>query len=217
MPGLLSHHAQRNTVLLFGSQALALDEAFAYQLRSILLSTPRLSWAVEAIRNLPRFWGQLCTKIPSLQNIPGKKLLEDLEGWIETGRLSEASFSLPNILLTPLVVITHLSQYVLFLGRNEPGATKGEKLHSHFRDSAETLGLCTGLLSAAAVSCSADSEQLQHYGAVAVHLAMAIGALIDAEDTSNDPSGRSKSLSVAWTNPKLGIRITEILQSFPQV
>lgn len=108
-------------------------------------------------------------------------------------------------------MILHLTQYVELLERVKPDESSGIQ---DFRKDAETLGLCTGLLSAAAVSCSADRVELQHYGAVAVRLAMAIGGLVDALEMSE---GKSRSFSLAWSSPELVGKIDAILKSFPKV
>jgi hypothetical protein len=51
-----------------------------------------------------------------------------------------------------------------------------------YKNCTETLGLCTGLLSAVAVSSSVNKTQLHNYGAVAIRLAMTFGALVNTED-----------------------------------
>ena len=217
MPALLSRPACGTKVLLFGSQALAFDEASADELRSTLLDTPGFMWVLDAIVDLPRHWDMLSKAVPSLQHVPGVKLLEDLKGWIEMGKFKEAYFPLTNILLTPLVVITHLTQYAILLEEVQPESSKDHDFPASFKDNAETLGLCTGLLTAAAVSCSADWAQLHHYGAVAVRLAMVVGALADAQDTLMDVNGASKSFSATWNSPEIGAEMAEILKRFPDV
>ena len=217
MPGLLSRPERGTKVLLFGSQALALDEASAQQLRSTLLDTPAFQWALDAIIDLSQYWDAVCKAVPNLQHIPGAKLLEDLKLWTETGKFKEASFPLPNILLTPLVVITHLTQYEVFLEKAQPGLPASQYSHTSVKDDAETLGLCTGLLSAAAVSSSEDLMQLHHYSAVAVRLAMVVGALTDAQDKLAGVDGEAKSFSAAWSSPEVGAELEEILKRFPDV
>lgn len=217
MPGLVSHPGRGRKVLLFGSQALTLDEASAHQLRSTLLNVPAFEWALDAIADLPRYWEPLRKAVPNLQHIPGEQLLEDFKFWVETGKFKEASFPLPNILLTPLVVITHLTQYEIFLEKNQPESPTSHDFLASAKDDVETLGLCTGLLSAAAVSCSEDLMQLHHYSAVAVRLAMIIGALTDAQDKSAGVDGASQSFSASWGSPEIGIEMERILKSFPDV
>ena len=204
-------------VLLFGPQVLEFNEESASQLRSTLLNTPGFRWLLDTIAELPGYWDTLLETVPSLQHFPGAKLLEDLNNWLRTGKFTQASFRLPNILLTPLVIIIHLAQYLKFLGLIQPDPSKRHNLYASFGQDTETLGLCSGLLSAAAVSCSADQAELQHYGAVAVRLAMVIGALVDAHDVSIDLQGGSSSFSVAWNSSETGAEMSEILKSFPEV
>lgn len=204
-------------VLLFGPQGLAINEESASQVRSTLLDTPGFSWIVDTIAKLPAYWNTLSEAVPRLEQLPGAKLLEDLDTWLRTGEFTQTSFPLPNVVLTPLVVIIHLTQYLKFLALIQPNSPECHRLQASFKHDAETLGLCTGLLSAAAVSCSADEAELQHYGAVAIRLAMLIGALVDAQDVSADLQGGSKSFSVAWSSPESGAEMTKILKSFPEV
>ena len=217
MPGLVSRPERGTKVLLFGSQALTLDEEFTNQLRSLLLNEPGFQWALDAIVDLRGYWDDLCKAVPNLRHIPGAQLLEDLKLWIETGKFKEASFPLPNILLTPLVVITHLTQYETLLQKDQRESPGDHDLLASAKDDTETLGLCTGLLSAAAVSCAETLTQFHHYSAVAVHLAMVIGALTDARDKIAGVDGASKSFSVAWSSPETSVEIESIMRSFPEV
>lgn len=217
MPEPVSRPNRGRKVLLFGSQALAFDKASANQLRSTLLNMPALDWVLGAITDLPRHWDALCKAVPTLRNIPGARLLEDLKFWIETGKFKEASFPLPNIILTPLVVITHLTQYEIMHERDQLEPPKSLDFPASTIDNVETVGLCTGLLSAAAVSCSEDLMQLHRHSAVAIRLAMIVGALADAEDKLAGVDGASKSFSVAWSSPEIRVEIEKTLKRFPDV
>lgn len=213
----LSRLVSGTNVLLFGSQALAFNEESFRHLRSTLLDSPDNRWSLDIIAKLPGYWDPLSKSVSKLQHFPGAKLLQELNDWLKTGEVTQASFPLPNILLTPLVVITQLTQYSRFLELAQPDCPEPRDLHASFKHNAETVGLCTGLLSALAVSSSGNQAQLQHYGAVAVRLAMLIGALVDAQDTSADLQGESKSFSVAWNSLESGLEVTAILQRFPEV
>lgn len=208
---------EENIVLIFGSQALDFNEESASQLRSTLLGTPTLQWIPEIITELPRYWDAISKALPGLQHFPGAKLLEGLNEWLRIGKFPEGTFPLPNILLTPLVVITHLTQYSTFLELCQPDPAQRDNLQASFKYRTETLGLCTGLLSSAAVSSSASQAQLQEYGEVAVRMAMAIGALVDAQDTETDSQGKWKSFSVAWSSAESGDEMVRILKEFPEV
>ena len=99
----------------------------------------------------------------------------------------------------------------------QPNPGERHDLHGSNKQNTETLGFCTGLLGAIAVSSSATQAQFQHYGAVAIRLAMLIGALVDAQDKSEDLYGESKSFSAAWNSPECGAEMTRILERFPEV
>lgn len=162
-------------------------------------------------------WATLSMAFPRLQAVPGAKLLEDLKDWLLTGGSMQASLPLPNTLLTPLVVITELTQYSKYLELAQPYFGDGDDLHTSFHQNAETVGFCTGLLSAVVVSSSASQAQFQRYGANAVRLAMLIGALVDAQEISDGLHGASKSFSAAWNSSESGAEMTRIIKSFPEV
>lgn len=206
--------ADANIILIFGSQTLDFNEESATQLRSCILETPALNWVSESILELPEHWNTIRKGIACLEDFPGSKYLDTLTHWLKTGKFPDGSFPLPNILLTPLVVITHLAQYSAILevltaenkARENPSALLNHKI--------ETLGLCTGLLSAAAISSSVNRAQLQKYGAVVVRMAMAIGAFVDGNDVVE---GEWTSFSVGWSSTEAGDQMSRILKDFPEV
>lgn len=69
------------------------------------------------------------------------------------------------------------------------------------------------MLGALAVASSNDRQEFQKYGAVAVRLAMPIGALIDAREVWDKASGQgvSVSLATAWVSPKQAEDVTHII------
>lgn len=207
-----------NTVLIFGSQALDFNQETADQLRSILLTNPALQWTHQVIANLPQKWEQVSQAIPELQDFQenAKSLLNQLNEWLKTGE--HLAFPLPNTVLTPLVVLVHLAQWTIFTSDEYAAPSRFPILAS--QQLAETLGLCTGILSAAAISASANDAQLRRYGAVALCLAMAIGAVVDANDsrdTKVDSDAAWKSFSAAWTSAELEETMTRLMQDFPEV
>ncbi|KAI1454916.1 hypothetical protein F4805DRAFT_469070 [Annulohypoxylon moriforme] len=199
------------TVLLFGPLALSFDEAAFAQVRKNVVENEDSHWVIDTVAEFPQIWKSLTTSIPSLKSASGLKQLEDLSDAIRTGRPLETSFPLPNKLLIPLVIVSHLTQYATFL-RN---STEGEHADPFTvsKIDRETLGLCTGLLSAFAVSSSGNSQQFKKYAAVAVRLAMLIGTVVDAQDEATEPS---KSLSAAWNSAEGGEELKRIVKSFPE-
>lgn len=203
------HEKEPRAVLIFGSQPLDFTQETASQLRTAVLKNPALEWVPDVLAELQHRWDTVTTGIPELRAFPGDALLGDLDEWLRTGSFPQgpAAFPLPNILLTPLTVITHLLQYLSF---------KNPSTISHDRNS-ETLGLCSGLLSAAAVSSAANDAQLRKYGAVAVRLAMMIGAVVDAQDRDADGQPVWASFSAAWSSTDSDHAISTVLPEFPDV
>ncbi|KAM7210478.1 polyketide synthase [Rhypophila decipiens] len=207
------------TVLLFGPQALSFSVESLQTLRTFLHDEDNdvFRWMLDAVSELPVRWRELVARFPKLEEIPGEKLLDDLKDWLLHGtrKMEEATFfQLPNIVLTPLVVLTQLAQFSRFLSRSQSGASPKASVLA--QQNIETVGLCTGLLSASAVSSSSDQESFRKYGAVAIRLAMVVGALVDAQDASDRLHGLSKSFAVGWGSPDVARELIRVLDCFPE-
>ncbi|KAI2615230.1 hypothetical protein GGR54DRAFT_650524 [Hypoxylon sp. NC1633] len=199
------------TILLFGPLALCFDEAAFTQVRKAVVEDEDSTWVLHTIAEFPHIWKSLTASIPSLQTASALEQLDDLSDAFRTGRPLETSFPLPNKILIPLVIASHLTQYATFVRDNtedrEVDPFSASKLDK------ETLGLCTGLLSSFAVSSAGNAEQFKKYAAVAVRLAMLIGTIVDAQDETTEPS---KSLSAAWNSPESEEELQRIVKSFPE-
>ncbi|KAI0010253.1 hypothetical protein F4779DRAFT_616829 [Xylariaceae sp. FL0662B] len=209
----LRHPMAGPTVLLFGPLALSFDETAFTQIRKTVVENDDHHWILETIDGLPQHWKTITSSIPSLQNESGLSLLEDLKDALRTGRRLGTPFPLPNMLLIPLVIISHLTQYMTFVERSNTELDSRSDLFSTSTTNKETLGLCTGLLSAFAVSSTDSKEKFRKYGAVAVRLGMLIGMVVDAQDEVSEPS---KSLSTAWNSAENGEEMLRIVNSFPE-
>ncbi|KAF3055676.1 Conidial yellow pigment biosynthesis polyketide synthase [Daldinia childiae] len=173
---------------------------------------------LDTISELPGLWSDLVARFPKLKAIPGEKYLKNLANWFSTGVVDQATFQLPNVILTPLVVLTQLTQFSRYLSLLFSNvSTQGQDLQTAFSKlNVETVGFCTGLLSASAASSSFDKASFQQYGAVAIRLAALIGAFVDAQDVSDRLHGRSKSFAVAWTSESKLREMVRILDGFPE-
>ncbi|KAL3426344.1 Iterative polyketide synthase CazM 11 [Phlyctema vagabunda] len=204
------------TILLFGPQVHTFDEASFSRLRSTLLDNPGCTWLLDVIFELPRYCDIISDSFPKLQNSRSSRYLAQLDSWFRIGDFTDGDFPLPSILLTPLVVIAQLAQYVKYLDVVRPDDIDRHDLCGSFKQDVETLGFCTGLLTALAVSSSSNESELKHYGAVAVRLAMLVGLLVDARDSSTSPHGESKSFSAAWNASETRDELYKILTEFPE-
>lgn len=209
------------TLLLFGPQALSFTAESLQTLRKLLVEADDCKWLLEVVSELPTRWHELAKEFPKLERIPGERLLNDLKRWFhdDPDKGYKATSQLPNILLTPLVVLTQLAHFARYLSYSPPGASVhvDHLFRALAQGRVETVGLCTGLLSASAVSSASDAATFRQYGTVAVRLAMVIGALVDCQDGSDKLHGPSKSFALAWASPDMANDLVRVLDGFPEV
>lgn len=151
---------------------------------------------VAAINELPTLWEALVQFDPRLKQVPGLESINALKSWIEEGELVSSYETTPNVLLSPLTIIIHIVQYFHFLRSNDCGATQSRILESS--RSGGIQGFCTGLLSAIAVGCSKSEESISENAAVALRLAVCIGAYVDLDGAFADPPNEVMCFAVRW-------------------
>lgn len=189
------------TVLLFGPQTLSFQEQSSRNLRSIIRSHWDNGWMRTTIDELPRYVKLLSQKTRKPQPDPALELLQRLTEWLDSDTPSPMPERLPNLVLTPLVVLAQLSQYAQYVEVAHVDAGLGCDRWSPQLRRSETLGFCTGFLSALTVSSASNKADFQTFAAVAVRLAALIGAFVDAEDGDGRVT-KYTSLSAAWNTPE---------------
>lgn len=203
-------------IFLFGPLALSFDcDSFA-QLRKTIVENEEHNWIRDVIIGLPLYWKTIVAAIPDLKAAPNLEDLEDLSGAFTTGQSLKSHFPLPNAVLIPLIVSLHLIEYASFTKHTN---IELDTCVDHFalsKEGQETLGLCTGLLSALAVSCAGNKAQFQKYAAVAVRLGLLIGMVVDGHDAISE-LGPSRSISTAWNSVEKATDMHRILKDFPHV
>ncbi|KAJ5641292.1 hypothetical protein N7490_005292 [Penicillium lividum] len=217
---MVSDHneVEATTVLLFGPQALSFTEESFQRVRVALSDTAENAWMRQVVEQLPEFTNRVAKQFPRLEATPAARLQEGLKDWLEIEECMApaTSKSLPNALLTPLVVLDQLAQYSQYvkLAHVETGfgADRYGPQPRHIR----SLGFCTGLLSAIAVSSASNKAEFEIYAKVAIRLAAVIGALVDAEDAIGR-YGQSKSFSAVYHSSQQEMQLKNILQEFPEV
>ncbi|THD00110.1 hypothetical protein EYZ11_000435 [Aspergillus tanneri] len=152
-------------VFLFGCQCLSFTRDDFLHLRAVVLDDH--GWALQVLAELPVYYHLAAQSLPQLNDIPGYQQLVQLHERFRSGDLAEQTFPPPYIQLAPLLMLTHFTQYAQY-----KRWTKTEPV--------ENVGFCIGLLSA--VVASLDEE----YVAVAVRLAMILGALGDAQQMNEE-------------------------------
>lgn len=199
----VGENPRATTVLLFGPQTLSLQEQSSRHLRSTIRSHWDNGWMRATIDELPRYVKLLSQKNGKLQPDPALELLQKLTEWLDSDTPSPMPESLPNTVLTPLVVLAQLAQYTQYVEVAHVDAGLGCDRWSPQLRRSETLGFCTGFLSALTVSSASSKADFQTFGAIAVRLAALIGAFVDAEDGDGRVT-KSTSLSAAWNTPERG-------------
>lgn len=203
-----------STILVFGPQALAFQEDTFHHLKSVVLNDAGNRWILDVLAELPLLFKAFSKRFPKLEAISGAQLLEGLNDWFKSAKVPPASLHLPNVLLSSLVVLTQLTQYSKHLTLAHPEPGHGKDSYASHNQKTETVGFCTGMLSALAVSSAGSQAQFQRYGSVAVRLAALIGAIVDAQEVQD---GVSKSFATAWNSSEKRIEMARILQQFPEV
>jgi malonyl CoA-acyl carrier protein transacylase len=207
-----------STLLLFGPQALLFDEQYFGRIRHRVTSNAENQWILDVLEDFPSHWPALCQKVPKFGLIPGPPLTKKLVGWLRTGEMgildqdNQPAAHLPNVILSPLVVMAQLLEYAQLFQKNEQNRTD----YSIPEHNTETLGFCLGILSAFAVSSSSTRAQFLHNGAAALRLAMTIGALVDAND-AHHAAGPSSSLAAVWKMGQSKSDLLRVLEDFPEV
>ena len=203
-------------VLLFGPLALSFDNAAFKQIRDTVTKGEDHQWVLETITELPHYSRMISAALPDLETGSSFKQLEDLKSAFLTQQSLEIPFPLPNAILIPLIVILHLTQYADHLKRYNTEIDERVDLFAASKKNDETLGFCTGLLSALAVSSADSKEDFRRYGATAVRLGLLIGMFVDAKDSKSELK-TSKSLSTAWNSAGSKEELLRTLKEFPEV
>ncbi|KIA75959.1 polyketide synthase [Aspergillus ustus] len=203
-----------NVVLVFGCQWLSFDASGFRRLRAAVLDNPENHWMVDVLSELPGCYrtASKTKHLPALNTIPGEIGLQELERWFRCDGLSTAKFPLSYTQLAPLLMMTHFVQYgqYLKLTKAKPGCRR-ESGGEGSSSVVEIVGFCIGLLSGVVVSAARNQEQLRRLGAVALRLAILLGALGDVQEKEEEYT----SLATAWRTAELEEKLQGILDQYP--
>ncbi|KAI3324539.1 putative polyketide synthase [Xylariaceae sp. AK1471] len=196
------------TVLVFGPLSLSCNSEQLSRVRKAVVGNAQNAWILDLVAQLPQLWTKISTAIPALQDDSGYRQVLDLAEAFRMGRPLETPYPLPNKVLMPLVVIFHLAQYTDFLGR------AGVNVEETWKSPSETVGFCTGLLSAFAVATSANNTDFEKYGSIAIRLGLLVGMVVDAKEGSSELNV-SKSLRAGWNSTQTKGEMMNIIKEFP--
>lgn len=190
-------------MLVCGSLITSPSEASLARLRSTLLHDASFAQLRQELTELPHVWALLLDREPAFHSLEVAPLFQSLSAWI-----SCSSSNTPNALRRPegapsniyhavLTVLVHIAEYTAFMESN--ASTSERDPHSQSLQDLQDggiQGLCIGLLSAMALSCSKNKVELAQNAAVAVRLALCAAACVDLDELKSPES--TVCLSARW-------------------
>lgn len=236
-----------SSLLVFGSLALSFDQAAFIRVRQTVTENDENTWlrnnvverlAATCATARSAFGGQNGGDVvdAATWEVARRDFAELAEAFRTPTRPLGVPFPLSNALLIPLVVIDQLTQYAAFVrpqhqqehGHNEQYEEEERQNHEQqekhgtsrsawLSGNVETLGLCTGLLSAFAAAAAHNWDEFRKYGAAAVRIGMLVGVVIDSQARASGAGKQPRSLSVAWGSSIARDELTTILNEYPEV
>ena len=195
-------------LVVCGPQTSLPSTQYLTRAQQTLAGNPRLAGFVDAINDLPRTWSTLIKTDERLQAVSGRETIEALQQFVERGRFPKTPEASNNTLFSSLTVIFEIAEYFNFL---ESDNSHAEVLKT--AGSAGIQGFCTGFLTAAALACSKDDDEIIRNASVALRLAFAVGAFVDLTATSEEVA----CLTARWRDNNGEHHVAEVLKHYPAV
>lgn len=181
---MASKFLQKSSVAIFCPQSKAPNKEYLDQLHKFLKQHEQLRRLGEDMQRLRETWDILAARrddIAALQQ--GPRYLKALYDWIETGASEPVANAMSGILSLPLLVVIQTCQYFQYL--QLAGLTHAEFLDGLRIGGAQ--GYCGGLLPAMAVACAKTEDEVVSMAAIAMRIALAVGAYGELGDDENLP------------------------------
>lgn len=204
-------------MLVFGPQAEHPSDSVTDELRLELVNSNALLALREAAQQLPVFWQELVTFDPALSQVPGSEFLGNIKHWLEDGAaLQRQEGGSPNHFALAVTTLLQFSQYSHYL------SCLGHDAHSKVVQNLQrggAQGFCVGFLNAVAVASSRNESDLGAYAAVALRLAVCIGAYVDLDGRYASPRKDFSAVAILWkeASPENERTVSGILQRLPGV
>lgn len=217
------------SLVVCGSQIGVPDAVFLSRLWSSLAHDAELIGLKQETEQIFDLWSLMVEKDPRLRQLSASPSIHRLTGWVRSGDptallLGLGTSTVRNTQLAVLTVLAHLLEYNNYLNLHltSLGSGSSEPTDAHAKllrtvQDGGIQGLCIGMLSATAMACSRTKSDLFRNGAIAIRLAVCIGAYIDLD--SMESTHPTVSVAVRWP-PSEDIRgevLKEALEEIPEV
>lgn len=167
--------------------------------------------------DLPQFWQGLVDFDPSLGKIPGSEYLGHLKQWVKDGGpFPHHQSNPPNHYALAVTVLLQITQYTHYLDQ------LGNDSHRKILNSVLAGGIqgfCVGFLTAVAVASSRSEVDLGPSAAIALRLAVGIGAYVDHDGAFSPVATEYMAVAIRWRegNADDKVEATKIIRSIPDV
>ncbi|KAL1635043.1 Type I Iterative PKS [Diplodia intermedia] len=179
-----SKFRQKSSVAIFCPQSKAPEKDYLDQLQRFLTEHEQLRRLGEDVKRLRETWDIIAARRADIAGLAqGPRYLQALHDWVETGASAPVANAMSGILSLPLLVVIQTCQYFQYL--RLAGLT-----HAEFLDGLKVggaQGYCGGLLPAIAVACAKDEDEVVAMAAVAMRIALVVGAYGELGDDENLP------------------------------
>lgn len=202
------------SAVVCGSQTIPPPQECLEHIRFHLQNSHNFKGLFDAILELPNLCSRLKERDPQLNQISVAPIISLAQWVLDHNFTLEIPATLPNILLAPLTVLIHIVQYNQYLNH-----LALDDAHIHIREAVRDggfQGLCTGSLSAAALACSATRIDIGKNVAIAMRLAMCIGAYVDLDQMKMGDS-KMTCFIARWGPECQREDVEEFLSHYPQV
>jgi hypothetical protein len=207
------HTMKLPSSIVFGSQGSVPDPTYLTLISAFLLHDEHANLLIETINSLPEWWNAISESHTVLQRVPGHGLLERLSRWLLQGSFNEFEEPVPNTFLAPLTVVSHVVEYLSYL-RSDSAQ------HADVLQAARTggyQGLCIGQLAAIACSNAANESEIIDQAAVAIRLAVLIGAIIDLDGCFAEPPKKWACIVAREKSSASSYDLDNVLGHHPEV
>lgn len=200
------------SLIVFGPQTELSSRDAIDQLRQELNQNPQLSHVLNAAKHGADLWEPLVNFDPTLNHIPGAKLLAELQEWVVgSGPLPSYNY---NTFRLPVTVLLQIAQYFRYLKQLNVASPHRALLES---GTGGVLGFCVGFLSAIAVATSETEAEIAFTAARIFRLAIMIGAYVDNNQFSTQGT-KVGCIAVRWKADEVHEQdIFNIISTFPKV
>lgn len=205
------------SLLVFGPQAEFPPESSLQAARQELTSSPHLGALREAVCGLSEYWQELVEFDQGLESVPGAEYLDHLRQWVKNGGpFPHHQNRMPNHYALAVTVILQITQYIRYV--EHLGSESHARVLEHL-SAGGIQGFCVGLLSALAVASSENEAALGPSAAVALRLAVIIGAYVDRDGAYSPAATKYATVAVRWREGKAydESEVHQIIQSTPNV